>query len=131
MLVFIVITTLIFLLYIYINRFILKRKLNIEEKRLHMFSKDRNNFFLIAEIIAIIAFTVISIVYIDIALPTNFSPTFIPKLTFVFLFVIQVIRGLELWVFNREEKLYYYQSLGAALFLIMFFIFYFSENYLI
>lgn len=129
--IFIISTSVTFLLYILINRFILKRKLNIEEKRLHMFSKDRNKLFLIAEIIAIIAFTVTSIVYINIAVPTHFSPTFIPKLTLVFLFVLQVIRGLELWMFNREEKLYYYQYLAAALFLIIFFVFYFSENYIV
>ena len=130
MLVFITVAAIILLLYILISHFILKRKLNIEEKRLRPFSKNRNKLFLITEIISIIAFTVIGIVYLNLAEPAHFSRTFIPKLIVVLHFTLQVIRGLELWAFNREEKSYYYQSLGATMFLALFLVFYFSEGYL-
>ena len=130
MLVFITGASIILLLYILISHFILKRKLNIEEKRLRPFSKNRNKLFLITEIISIIAFTVIGIVYIDFAEPAHFSRTFIPKLIVVLFFTQQVIRGLELWAFNREEKSYYYQTLGATMFLALFLVFYFTEGYL-
>lgn len=118
-------------LYILISHFILKRKLNIKEKRLHLFSKDRNKLFLIVEIIAITAFVVISIIYINISDPAHFSLTFIPKLTFVVLFIVEIIRGMELWMFNRDERSYYYRSLGAAMFLTTFLLFYFTEDYLL
>ena len=124
------VAAIILLLYILISHFILKRKLNIEEKRLGPFSKDRNKLFSMIEIISIIAFAVIGIVYINIADPGHFSRTFIPKLIAVLFFTLQVIRGLELWTFNREEKSYYHQSLGATVFLALFLVFYFSEGYL-
>lgn len=70
----------IILLYIIISYFSFKRKLNIKEKRLHPFTKDKNKLFLIVEVIAIVAFAVTSIVYINISDPSVLSPTFIPKL---------------------------------------------------
>ena len=130
MLVFITVAAIIVLIYILISHFILKRKLNIEVKRLRPFSKNRNKLFLITEFISIIAFTVIGIVYLNLAEPAHFSQTFIPKLLVVLFFTQEVIRGLELWAFNREEKSYYYQSLGATTFLALFLVFYFSESYL-
>ena len=117
-------------LHILISHFILKRKLKIEEKRLGTFSKNRNKLFLITEIISIVAFTVIAIVYINLTDPANFSRTFIPKLIAVQFFTVQVIRGLELWTFNGEEKSYYYQLFGAPMFLAWFLVIYFSEGYL-
>ena len=129
-LVIITVAAIILLLYTLISHFILKRKLNIKEKRLGPFSKDRNKLFLIIEIISIVAFAVIGFVYINLADPVHFSRTFTTKLMVVLFFTVEVIRGLELWTSNREEKSYYYHSLGATMFLALFLVFYFSEGYL-
>lgn len=118
----------ILLLYISISRFIFKNRLQIEEKRLHPFTKGRRKMFVILEIIAILSFTVISFLYIRHTAPIDYSPQIIPKLTFVLLFIVYVIRGIEKWFYNRKEKAYYYDSLAAAMFLAILLIITFYED---
>lgn len=94
----------IILLYFLISYFIFKRKLNIAEKRLYPFSKNRSKLFLMLEYVSIVTFAVISIIYINRFDSIDFSPTFIPKLSIILFFVIQLIRGSELFAFNNEKK---------------------------
>ncbi len=130
MFLFMVPVMIIILLYFSIGYFIFKRKLNIVEKRLYPFSKNRSKVFLVLEFISIATFAVISVIYINHLDTIDFSPTFIPKLSIILFLVIQLIRGSELWVFNREEKSYYYQSLGAMMLFSIFVYFHYVESYL-
>lgn len=120
MLVFLIIATIIVLVSTLISQFVFKRKLNIEEKKLYPFSKDRNKLFSFVEILIFIVFTITCVVYMQNPDSSHFSSTFIPKLPLIFLFAIYIIRGVELWIFNRKERSYYYQYLVAAAFLTMF-----------
>jgi len=120
----------IILLYILISYFIFRRKLNIEEIKLYPFSKNRSKLFLTLEYISIATFAVISIIYMNRLDSIDFSPTFIPKLSIILFFVIQLIRGSELFVFNDEEKSYYYPYLGSVLLLVVFFYLNYVESYL-
>lgn len=128
--VFIILMLTIGLLCILISHFIFKRHLNIEEKRIHPFSKNRKKLFLTLEVITIIIFIVISIFYTNNVDPPQYSLTFLPKLSIIVLFTVQVIRGIELWIFNRKEKSYYYQFLGAITHLIFLLVLCFSDVYL-
>ena len=120
----------IILLYILISYFIFKRKLNIAEKRLYPFSKNRSKLFLTLEYISIVTFAVTSIIYINRYDSIDFSPTFIPKLSIILFFVIQLIRGSELFVLNNEKKSHYYPYLGSVMLLVVFFYLNYVESYL-
>lgn len=121
----------IILFYISISCFIFKRKLNITEKKLYPFSKNRSKLFVVLEFISVVTFTVVSIIYINRLDSVNFSPTFIPKLSIILFLVIQLIRGSELFVFNHGEKSYYYPYLASTMFLLIIFYLIYVENYLV
>lgn len=121
----------IILFYISISCFIFKRKLNIKEKKLYPFSKNRSKLFVVLEFISVVTFTVVSIIYINRLDSVNFSPTFIPKLSIILFLVIQLIRGSELFVFNHGEKSYYYPYLASTMFLLIIFYLIYVENYLV
>src|SRR5690625_2166301 len=87
--------------------FILRRKLHIEEIRLHIFSKNRNKFLLKIKIILLICFLFSSLIFINIFVDHYYYP-FIPLIIFLFIILVECITFVELWLYHREERAYYY-----------------------
>lgn len=79
--------------------------------------------FSLIEMIVIVAFVIVMVVYVMKVELLDHSLIFVSKLGVVLSFVVQVIRGVELWIFNAEEKAHYYEFLGAVVFLVILFMF--------
>ena len=105
--------------YILISHFILKRKLHIKEIRLHIFSKNRNKLLLKIEIILLIGFLVSSLIFINMFVDHDYYP-FIPGFIFLFLILVECITFVELWLYHREERAYYYSLSAAIMYLLIF-----------
>lgn len=89
---------------------VLRKKLKIKiQKGFFRSFKGKNKFFVIAEITIIISFF-ISIFFV---IPSDFRSFSL----FIFFFIIWALRGLEEWIFKRQEKEYYHSWVGASLFL--------------
>lgn len=127
MITFIILTIIILLLSTFIDEFILKRKLHIKEIRLHIFSKNRNKLLLYIEIILLISFLVFGLIFLNMFADHDYYP-FIPGFIFLFLILVECITFVELWLYHREERAYYY-SLSAAIIFLLLFISTFFINY--
>jgi|SRR5690625_3840086 len=131
MVIFITIAFLILFSFIFITHYIFKKKLQITDEKLHLFKATRAKLFLFLEAITISGFIIFFLTYMN-HLGTNDIPmSFIPKLTLVLLFVISVIRGVELFIYQRRTKAYYYDFTGAALFLLLYILILIGERILI
>lgn len=121
---------LILLIYIFISHFIFKKKWHIKESKLHPFKANRSKAFRTAEIIVLTCYLISGLIYINVQKTFEPSTTFISTLIFLLLFSISIIRGLEIWKTNRESKAYYYEFSGAFMFILLFILFYFGQQFI-
>lgn len=119
MITFIILTIFILLLATFIDEFILRRKLHIKEIRLHIFSKNKNKLLLNIEIILLISFLVFGLIFLNMFADHDYYP-FIPGFIFLFLILVECITFVELWLYHREERAYYYSLSAAIMYLLIF-----------
>ncbi|MBU9723390.1 MULTISPECIES: DUF4181 domain-containing protein [Bacillaceae] len=108
--------TLIIILVVYLFTDLLLRK-----KKGHKLSKsfiknvfhNRNKLFIAIDILLVIAFLGVA-AYAS----TRFPPTYSPLLLFTFLAFINFLRGLEEWLYKREEKEYQHSWLAVGFLLV-------------
>lgn len=117
------------LLYVLISEFILKQKLKIKSIDMRLFSTNRNSHLQILDLITIAIF--LSIAAISHYMSSEFAPTYYAKLFIIAFFVLEVIRGTELFIFNRNKKSYYHQILRIIVLIVVFIAFSFADNYLL
>lgn len=130
MLKFILIALIILLLFILISgEYILKRKLKIESIDMRLFSKNRNGPLQILDLITIAIF--LSVGATSHYMSSEFSPTYYTKLLITAFFVLEIIRGIELIIFNRDKKSYYHQILRVVVLIAIFIVFNYADNYLL
>src|SRR5699024_5406656 len=119
MITFITFLIIILLGYILISHFILKRMLHIKEIRLHIFSKNKNKLLLNIEINLLISFLVLVLIFLNMFSDHDYYP-FIPGFIFLFLILVECITFVELWLYHREERAYYYSLSAAIMYLLIF-----------
>src|SRR5699024_6790696 len=105
--------------YILISHFILKRKLHINEIRLHICSKNKNKLLLDIEIILVISLIVFTLILLHIFADHNYY-LFISGFLFLFLILLECITFVELWLYQCEERAYYYSLSAAIMYLLIF-----------
>lgn len=129
MVMFITIAFLILFVFIFITQYFFKKKLQITDEKLHLFKANRVKLFLFLEAITVSGFIIFFLTYMNHLSTNDFPMSFIPKLTLILLFVISIIRGVELYIYQRRTKAYYYEFTGAALFILLYILVLFGEQY--
>ncbi|WP_078411312.1 DUF4181 domain-containing protein [Priestia abyssalis] len=100
---------LLFVIYMTTESFLRKKLKTKPQKGFSKVFKGRNKIFVAIEIVLFISFFII-IFSLPSVLPVFGS--------FVFIFILYVLRGLEEWMFRRHEKEYYHSWLAACFFLL-------------
>lgn len=113
------------LTYLFISQYYLKRKLKIKDK--WVLTRNRHAYSFVIEIILFVLF-LITFMEID---PTanSYSPITGISLIFTFFFIISIIRGMDEWLRNRDEKVYYHDWLGSIMLVLFFLVIYLGEQY--
>jgi len=115
------------IIYFFISQYYLKRKLKIRDK--WVLTRNRNAYTIAIEIILFIVFT-----YSLMGLYVNEESNMYTATTkaipfFAFFFLLGITRGVDEWLRNRDEKVYYHDWLGSIMIVISFIVIYFGEQY--
>jgi len=129
MVMFITIAFLILFAFIFITHYIFKKKLQITDEKLHLFKANRAKIFIFVEAITVGGCIIFFLTYMNHLGTNDISMSFIPKLTLILLFIISVIRGVELFIYQRRTKAYYYEFTGAVFFILLYILVLFGEQY--
>lgn len=105
-----------------IIHFYLKKRLKIKRKWNGTLAKDKKKYSMVIEIIIFCLFVLSTMnLFIEHGIENfSFSVRLMPM--FGMLFLLSVNRGIEEWLFFREEKTYYYDSLDSVYILVSFLI---------
>ncbi|WP_313894460.1 DUF4181 domain-containing protein [Psychrobacillus sp.] len=111
-----------------IIHFYLKKRLKIKRKWNGTLAKDKKKYSMVIEIIIFCLFFLSTMnLFIDHGIENfSFSERLMPM--FGMLFLLSVNRGIEEWLFFRQEKTYYYDLLDSVYILVSFLIILIGEQ---
>ena len=115
------------IIYLFISQYYLKRKLKIRDK--WVLTRNRHGYTIAIEIILFIVFT-FSFMELNLNEDSRMYPVttkIIPA--FALFFLIGITRGMDEWLRNRDQKVYYHDWLGSALIALSFLVLYIGEQY--
>ncbi len=107
---------LVLILYLFISEFYFKRHLHIPASKINILSKNRNKSFVFLECISVISYFVFTLL---IVILTDISQIKIAALLLGSFVISNIIQTIELWKFQRENKIYYHHFLSSVLVLIL------------
>ncbi|GAA0492668.1 hypothetical protein GCM10008986_18800 [Salinibacillus aidingensis] len=112
----------IFLVYIFVDQYLLKRILGVKTKKFWLFSKDRKVFAIVIDVIILILFVISYWTLNSGENVMQYSAIVRTSPMFGLFFLLFVNRGIEERLVNPAEKAYYRDWLGALLILSAFFV---------
>ena len=113
-------------LYLFLSQYYLKRRLKIKDK--WPLSRNRNAYSFAIEIILFTLFTFSLMGLYQSSEFHMYSVTMRIGPMFGLFFLLGITRGVDEWVRNRDEKLFYHDWLGSIMILISFLVIYLGEQ---
>lgn len=114
-------------IYFFISQYYLKRKLKIRDK--WVLTRNRNAYSLAVEILLFIVFTY-SFFALNLSEDSHtYTATTKIVPVFALFFLLSITRGMDEWLRNRDEKVYYHDWLGSTLIALSFLVLYIGEQY--
>ncbi|AQX54622.1 DUF4181 domain-containing protein [Priestia flexa] len=110
---------LLFILYFSTSHYYLKKRLNIQEKRVSLFSKDRKRLYRVIEGIIVVLF-IYFLGVVTFSERSDEFPIWIRALPVCgFFILVDTLRGIEHWMTDKESKSYVYEFLGVVFMLAL------------